>query len=838
MKRLITSLLILCFGKYLFAQNPPRWLRYPSLSPDGKTIAFTYKGDLYKVAATGGTAVQLTSGNGEEWMPVWSHNGRNIAFASDRYGNADIFLVDASGGNEKQLTFHSADEYPYDFSEDDQQVIFGGARMDATDSRQFPSEAQPELYRVPVNGSRVLQLLAVPAEDAKISPQYIVYHDKKNRENQWRKHQVSAAARDIWLYNRQSGVYRQLTDFPGEDRSPVFTNKGKAICYLSEAGGSFNVYRLWLDRPAKPEQLTIFKDYPVRFLSATGNGLLCFGFNGDIYLQTPGAAPEKVYIQINNQATENIKVVPVADHIKYGVVSPSGKEFGFIFRGDVFAAAMAHGAIRQLTHTPGEEADLSFSPDGTKVLYASETSHGWQLCTADLQHGKETVLLANGQENYQPLYSPDGKEVAYIENRVTLKIYNIASGKSRRIASLFSRKDHDQYFRWSPDGKYLLVQYNQPGAGNQEIGLVPADGQGSLQNITQSGFNDEGAQWAMNGKIMIWKSDRNGLRGFSSGSGRQQDVYALPFTGTDFKEAERITKLTPSSAMLGDVLLSKNGNKLYYLVKAGATYQLWITDIPAKTSAMPLSVKAEDASLQWDTAQQQLFLVADARLLQLDTTGQTQHSITINDSMKADLAAERQAMFSHIWRRTKEAFYTAGYHGADWEAYGRNYEQFLPHIANNFELAEMISEMLGELNVSHSGATGSNIPEEKEETASLGICYDVSYSGAGVKITGILPTGPLDQEAFGLQPGMLIMAINGEEIAADKDLSQYLNQKAGKNMRLTINDGHQLRDIAVTPVSRDAESELLYKRWVKRNSEEVTRSSNGQLGYVLSLIHI
>lgn len=832
MKRLIISLLILCFGKYLFAQDSPRWLRYPSLSPDGKTIAFTYKGDLYKVAATGGIAVRLTRNSGEEWMPVWSHNGRSIAFASDRYGNADIFLTDASGGNEKQLTFHSADEYPYDFSEDDQQVIFGSVRMDATDNRQFPSDAQPELYRVPVNGTRVTQLLPVPAEDAKISTQYIVYHDKKNRENQWRKHQVSAAARDIWLYNRQSNTYKQLTDFAGEDRSPVFTNNGKAICYLSEESGSFNVYRLWLDRSGKPEQLTTFKNHPVRFLSAAGNGLLCFGFNGDIYLQTPGTAPKKVSIQINSQATENTTVVPVADHIKYGVVSPSGKEFAFVFRGDVFAADMAHGAIRQLTHTPGEEADLSFSPDGTQLLYASETSHGWQLCTMDLQHEKETVLLANDQENYQPLYAPDGKEVAYMENRVTLKVYNIASGKSRRIASLFSRKDHDQYFRWSPDGKYLLVQYNQPGAGNQEIGLVPADGLGSLQNITQSGFNDEGAQWAMNGKMMIWKSDRNGLRGFSNSSSRQQDVYALPFSGAGFKEAEKITKLTPSSAMLEDMLLSKEGNKLYYLVKAGAAYQLWITDIPAKTSTMPLSVKAEDASLQWDAAQQQLFLLADARLLQLDTTGKTRHSITINGTMKVDLAAERQAMFSHIWRRTKEAFYTAGYHGADWEAYGRNYEAFLPHIANNFELAEMISEMLGELNVSHSGATGSNIVKDKEETASLGICYDVSYNGAGVKITEILPGGPLDQEVFGLQPGMLIIAINGEQITANKDLSQYLNHKAGKNIRLTINDGRQQRDIAVTPVSPDAESDLLYKRWVKRNRDEVARISNGQLGYV------
>ncbi|MGF6927740.1 tricorn protease-like protein [Chitinophaga sp. W2I13] len=265
MKRLIIILLILFWGEYIFAQSSPCWLRYPSLSPDGKTIVFTYNGDLYTVAARGGAAVQLTANPAEEWMPVWSHNSSSISFASDRYGNADIFLVPAKGGTEKQLTFHSADEYPYDFSEDDQQVIFGGLRMDAVNNRQFPSDAQPELYRVSVNGGRVMQLLAVPAEDAKLKGPFIVYHDKKNRENPWRKHQVSAAARDIWLYDTQNDTYKQLTDFLGEDRSPVFTDKGKSISYLSEESGSFNVHRLWPGRPGASEQLTAFKQFPVRF---------------------------------------------------------------------------------------------------------------------------------------------------------------------------------------------------------------------------------------------------------------------------------------------------------------------------------------------------------------------------------------------------------------------------------------------------------------------------------------------------------------------------------------------------------------------------------------------
>src|SRR5512137_832653 len=119
------------------AQSDPGWLRYPSISPDGKTIAFTYKGDLYRVPAAGGTATPLTSHAAHDFMPVWSHDGKRIAFASDRYGNFDVFVIPAEGGEAKRLTYHSAPEYPYTFTPDDRFVVFGAARMDTAANRLF-----------------------------------------------------------------------------------------------------------------------------------------------------------------------------------------------------------------------------------------------------------------------------------------------------------------------------------------------------------------------------------------------------------------------------------------------------------------------------------------------------------------------------------------------------------------------------------------------------------------------------------------------------------------------------------------------------------------------------
>jgi tricorn protease len=146
----------------------PNWLRYSAISPDGKTVVFTYKGDLYKVASTGGTAVALTSHEAHDFMPVWSHDGKQIAFASDRYGNFDIYTIPAEGGEVKRLTYYSTAEYPYAFSNDDKQVLFGSARQDAASNRTYPTGSQPELYAVSVNGGRVNQVLTTPAEDVKV----------------------------------------------------------------------------------------------------------------------------------------------------------------------------------------------------------------------------------------------------------------------------------------------------------------------------------------------------------------------------------------------------------------------------------------------------------------------------------------------------------------------------------------------------------------------------------------------------------------------------------------------------------------------------------------------
>ncbi|MGI8597962.1 MAG: S41 family peptidase [Chitinophagaceae bacterium] len=892
MKKIIFCLAFIGLAFASYAQNPS-WLRYPAISPDGKTIVFTYRGDLYKVPAEGGSAIQLTQHEAHDFMPVWSHDSKTIAFASDRYGNFDVFTIPATGGEANRITYHSSHEYPYRFSVQDHKVYFGSSRLDAVTNRQFPTAALPELYAVSVNGGRVEQILTTPAEDAKMTKDrnLIVYHDKKGTENQWRKHHQSAAARDIWLYNRTTSQHTKLTTFEGEDRNPVFADNDKAIYYLSEASGSFNIHKMNLNQPGSATAVTNFQKHPVRFLSIADNGTLCFSFDGDIYTKTPTGEPLKINISLfTDFKNNNDRVISVTGGVRDIAVSPNGKEVAFIHRGEVFVTSVDGGTTKRITNTVEQERSVSFSPDGRSLLYSSERGKGWKIYQMQISRKeepyffastilKETPVIENDKLNYQPEYSPDGKEIAFIEDRMNLKVYNIGTKQTRTLLTsneLFAMGENDQNFSWSPDSKWITFQFSEPGYWNGEVGIISADGKGKKINLTQSGFQDRVPKWALDGKMIIWMSSREGLRAAANTGGSQYDVYGLFLTQDAFdkfklskedfalyKEARdlaakadsaakkkpitkdtvkidweglqyRKSRLTLHSSAMGDMLLSKDGETLYYLARFEKGLNLWSTNLRTKETKMVVALNAINAGMQWDKDQKNLFLLSDGKILKLDPATAKQETVGINGDMNLNIAAEREFMLDHVWRKTKNTFYTAGYHGIKWDEMKADYEKYLPHISNNYEFVEMLSELLGELNVSHAGASYNVNAPNADATASLGIFFDYKYPDNGIKIDEVLPEGPLSKAGMNIRAGMIIEAIDGEAVTPDKDYAQFLNRKAGKNMLLTIYDpqNKSRRDITVKPVPIAEENILLYRRWIRKNADEVDKLSNGQLGYV------
>ncbi|MBV9491322.1 MAG: PD40 domain-containing protein, partial [Verrucomicrobia bacterium] len=536
----------------------PLWLRYPALSPDGKNIAFIFRGHLFRVAASGGQAVALTAGSAHQTAPVWSPDGQYLAFASDDYGNYDIYLVSADGGPVRRLTDHSADEIPTGFTPDGRYVIFSAHRMNTARSSKFPlGRVLPELYRVSVDGGKEPeQILTTPALNARCdrSGRRIVYEDVKGYEDLWRKHETFSVAHDIWLYDANSRDHTRLTSYPGEDRDPVWAPDETSVFYLSEQSGSFNVWRLPLqsNKPGTPVQITRFDKNPVRFLSCDRDGQLCFGYDGEIYTLAPGATePQRVPVRIalaDNR--DHVANQLLSDGVTEVELSPNGKELVLVIRGDVYVTSVEHGETKRITNTPGQERSVHFSPDGRRLIFAAESNGPWAVYEASIAAPKEKepyffgstlinihAVVKNDQENFQPRYSPDGKEVAYLENRTTLKVINLDTKQARVVLPgeyNYSYEDNDQWYDWAPDGKWFLVTFLDRNRWSAEAGIVDAEGKGQLTNLTKSGYDDLQPRWVNEGSSMIWLTDRYGLHGDGAGRLPQVDVYEMFFTRDAF----------------------------------------------------------------------------------------------------------------------------------------------------------------------------------------------------------------------------------------------------------------------------------------------------------------
>ncbi|MCU4175429.1 S41 family peptidase [Carboxylicivirga sp. N1Y90] len=891
MKFFKLAVLLLICGLSFESIAQPLWMRYPSISPDGQEIVFTYKGDLYKVNAQGGEAIPLTIHAAYDYKPVWSPNGDYIAFASNRHGNFDVYIIPSEGGKARRLTYHSNREEPSSFTPDGSSILFSAQILDDVNSAQFPYGRFPELYKVDIETSDVSQMLTTPAELARVSKDgsFMVYQDVKGYENEWRKHHTSAVTRDLWKYDINSQKHIQLSEFKGEDRQPVLAADQNTVYYLSEQFGSFNVCKLNLNKPEEVSAVSNFEKHPVRFLSIADNDLMCYGYNGEIYTQQDGSEAKKVDITIeldfNSDDLQYMKLSREANEMD---LSPNGKEIAFIARGEVFVTSVDYGTTKRVTNTPEQERSVSFSPDGRSLVYASERNGSWNLYSSSIVDEdelyfanstviKEKAILEIEAETFQPHYSPDGKEVAFLENRVALKVVNLETKAVRSIVDEkynYSYSDGDQWYQWSPDGKWFTLSYCPHHWVINQVGLVSSDGTGEVINLTKSGYGDSRPQWMMGGNALIWFTDKHGLRSHGSW-GAHDDVYAMFLNQKSYdqfklskeelelKEAaeknakkddeekedakkeslidvnlknieDRFERLTIHSSSLAGALLSPEGDKLYYLSRFEKGHDLWLHDFKKKETKKVASLGGRGGFMQADSTFNNLFVFSGGKITKISTKDNKTKPVSYSAELYLNKQAEREAMFEHVWRQVSRKWYRRDLHGVDWDFYKKEYKRFLPHINNNFDYAEMLSELLGEMNGSHTGARYRDRASGGDQTAYLGLFFDNDYVGNGLKIAEVMDKSPVLKEGSAIKAGVVVEEIDGVDVDTHTKLFQLMNHKSGKATLLSLHNpanGKRWTE-TVKPISLRQTNQLLYERWIKQRREETERLSNGRIGYV------
>jgi tricorn protease len=864
-RSLTTAAALLLTATFLHAQEPIKFARSPDISPDGKLVAFSYLGDVWVVETIGGVARPVTMHEAHDTNPVFSPDGRWIAFSSNRNGSYDVFVVPTQGGKPRRLTFDSAADDVNGWSPDGKSILFTSTRSTA-----FPRTQ--ELYTVPVEGGRQQRISINEGRDGVFSPKGDQIAYVRGPGTWYRKGYRGSSNDDVWISNADGANNRRLTTFVGQDGSPMWGADGQSVYYVSEYFGTpANVVKQDAAGKLSPVQITFHKDEAVRKARISGPGpdgcqWIVYECGSDLWLACTkeGVSPRRIAIEVYADDKSNAEQTRTFTNgcTEYAV-SPDEKHIAFVVHGTLCLMPIdGSGKARRLTTTSSFDHNIAWAPDGQKILFVSDRDgHDdvYALAPNDPEHPKfvdalqfkVTRLTETADPETGLTFLPDGKRVAFLRGG---QLWTMNPDGTDQKVLVKDKQVFDYDF--TSDGKWLAYA-RLDGSFASEVYVMPAAG-GEAKNVTRYATWNGDVSWSKDGKKLSFISQRPDSPSLYVMDMQKPSASGAPSSSDIDWDDLHLRVQQPARTVVETGSISPDGTKVAYNShEPDGSIDLWIASVPRGNVTRVTTGNMRPQQIQWSKKHNNLIYFRDSAgqirmarpgLGGLDAllggagrsgSGGDAAPLPFRVKMTVNRDEEFLEIFDQSWRALAENFYDAKFNGADWKAVRAKYRPLVKHVAMKEDLYALIHLMLGELNASHLGITGFGSRPE-EFTADLGLIFDETYRGPGLKIAEVLKRGPADKRGLNLRPGEFVFSIDGTPITAQTDVSKLLNGKAGETLvlQVTANATADPRDpkafhrVEVQATNRDTVGALMYERWVENNAKRVTEISKGKLGYI------
>jgi tricorn protease len=781
MTRFFSLLIVFLAGIQLHAQQEARLLRFPTVS--GESIVFSYAGDLYTVARSGGMARKLTTDSGNELFARFSPDGKTIAFTGQYDGNTEVYKMPANGGAPARLTYTATlgrddlgdrmgpNNIVMTWKNDNSGIVYRSRKTSFNDFKG-------QLYIAPANGGPSEELPFSVGGWCSYSPD-----GKRMAMNQifrefrtWKYYQ-GGMADDVYIYDFATGQMENITNNTAQDIFPMWY--GDKIYFCSDRDRTMNLFVHDL-KTKQVTKVTNYTEFDIKFPSL-GTDAIVYENGGYIYLHDlKTGKSSKVTIMIaDDGAIGRNEMVDASSYIEPGDfdLGPDGNRLTVTARGDVWTIPAKDGITRNLSKSPGvHERAVVWSPDGKYLAYISDVSGEDEIYIRTQDGIEAPVQLTQGADTYKYflVWSPDSKKIVWSDKKMRLQYVDITS-KQVTLVDQANTWEHSGA-NWSGDSKWIAYTRSDDDF-RSKVFLYSLDSKTSTQ-VTDNWYEAYGGVFSPDGKYLYFVSDRDFSPTYSRTEWNHSyadmsKVYLVTLAkGTpsplapkndevqvkvdtasttaakpeDKKNSDKDKKEEPKEAAKPStpaVVVDLEGiqDRVVALpVSAGNYFN--IQAVEDGVYYMTSSTKSPRSVIKWynlkdkketevgefssyviSSNMKKMLLYKDNAFaivdLPKDKANMDKKVDMSNMKLMVDRKKEWEQIFNESWRQMRDFFYDPGMHGIDWAAMKAKYQPLLPYVNHRHDLTYIIGEMIGELSVGHAYVGGGDAP--KSERIQMGL---------------------------------------------------------------------------------------------------------------------